>query len=139
MAPTGAGDTRTRARNEEMMSQNNPYMNNPYAGGGAPAPNYPQQPQYPNYEPQQPQYYAAPSSKWNGMAIAGFVCSFFFSLIGLVLSIIGYSQTKKSGERGGDFALAGIIISAVSLALSILAIILLFVVFGTVITAATVQ
>ncbi|PAU69672.1 peptidylprolyl isomerase [Bifidobacterium italicum] len=116
------------------MSQNNPTMNNPYMGGGAPMP-----PQYPNYQTQQPQYYAAPSSKWNAMAIAGFVCSFFFSLIGLVLSIIGYSQTKKSGERGGDFALAGIIISAVSLALSILACILLFVLFGTVITAAVVQ
>ncbi|ATU20161.1 hypothetical protein BcFMB_03585 [Bifidobacterium choerinum] len=111
-----------------MMSQNNPYVNNPYAGGGAP--------QYPNYQPPQPQYYAAPSSKWNAMSIAGFVCSFFFSLIGLILSIIGYSQTKKTGERGGDFALAGIIISAVSLVMSILAIILLFVLFGTVITAA---
>ncbi|PLS26808.1 peptidylprolyl isomerase [Bifidobacterium anseris] len=113
------------------MSQNDPMMNNPYMGGGAPTP------QYTPY--QQPQYYPAPSSKWNAMSIAGFVCSFFFSLIGLVLSIIGYSQTKKTGERGGDFAIAGIIISAVSIALSVLACILVFVLFGTVFTAAVLQ
>ncbi|PAU68053.1 DUF4190 domain-containing protein [Bifidobacterium criceti] len=107
---------------------------NPYANGGQPMqqPQYPDQ-QYPNYA--QPQYYNAQSSKWNAMAIAGFVCSFFFSLIGLILSIIGYTQTKKSGERGGDFALAGIIISAVSIALTILVCILVFVLFGSVMTA----
>lgn len=112
----------------------------PYPAGGEPAASPYTQPQYAPYAQQpaapgqQPtpyapspygQYgYAAPSEKWNGMAIAGFVCSFLISIVGLVLSIIGYGQTKKTGEKGGGLALAGIIISAVSLGLAILGVIL---------------
>lgn len=51
--------------------------------------------------------------KTSGMAIAGFVLSFLFSLLGLIFSIIGYNECKKSGGTigGQGLALAGIIIS----------------------------
>jgi Tfp pilus assembly protein PilE len=56
-------------------------------------------------------------SRTSGLAIAGFVCSFFCGLLGLILSIVGYSQCKRSGGtvRGEGLALAGIIISSVML------------------------
>src|SRR5690242_10384417 len=56
----------------------------------------------------------------SGMAIAGFVLSFFCSLLGLIFSIIGYNECKRSdGQVTGDgLALAGIIISIVGMVLS---------------------
>ena len=53
----------------------------------------------------------------NTMALVGFVMSFFNGLVGLILSIIGMSQIKKTGEPGKGYALAGIIISSVSMLL----------------------
>lgn len=64
----------------------------------------------------------------NTMALVGFVMSFFNSLIGLIFSIIGMNQIKKTGEPGKGFALAGIIISAVSLVLTILIVIIYFII-----------
>ena len=55
----------------------------------------------------------------NTMAIVGFVMSFFSGLIGLIFSIIGMSQIKKTGEPGKGYALAGIIISAISMFLGL--------------------
>ena len=105
----------------------------------------PQQPMYstpqyaaPQYNPQatpatqqniqqrQQGYYPQQEPSWNGMAIAGFVCSFFFSVIGLVLSIIGFTQINKTAKetgiepKGKGLALAGIIISGVALAFQVL-------------------
>jgi Tfp pilus assembly protein PilE len=56
------------------------------------------------------------------MAIAGFVCSFFCSVLGLIFSIIGHNECKRSGGTvgGAGLALAGIIISSITLALSVL-------------------
>jgi type II secretory pathway pseudopilin PulG len=53
----------------------------------------------------------------SGLAIAGFVCSFFCGLAGFVLSILGLSQIKKSnGALGGKgLAIAGIVLSCFSL------------------------
>lgn len=53
----------------------------------------------------------------SGMAIAGFVLSFFCSLLGLIFSCIGYSECKKShgAVDGAGMALAGIIISLVGM------------------------
>lgn len=62
--------------------------------------------------------------KTNGMAIAGFVCSFFFALLGLIFSIIGMKQCKERGEDGYGLAKAGKIISIVNIALSIFIIII---------------
>ena len=103
-----------------------PYGQQPY--GQQP---YGQQPygQQPYGQPYAQQPAAYPQDRWNGMAIAGFVCSFIFSIVGLVLSIIGYNQTKKTGEKGKELALAGIIISGLSIVMTIVMIIA-FVVIG---------
>ena len=52
----------------------------------------------------------------NGMAIAGFVCSFFFQVLGIVFSAIGLSRANKSAtKKGRGLAIAGLVISIVSL------------------------
>lgn len=63
-------------------------------------------------------------TRTSGLAIAGFVCSFFCGLLGLILSIMGRNECKRSGGTvGGEgLALAGIIISSVMLVLGVLGI-----------------
>ena len=57
--------------------------------------------------------------KTNGMAITGFVTSFFCGVLGIVFSAIGLSQTGKDPNQGGrGLAIAGLIISIVSLVIS---------------------
>jgi hypothetical protein len=58
----------------------------------------------------------------SGMAIAGFVLSFFCSLLGLIFSIIGYNECKRSGGAvtGEGLALAGIIISIIGMLLGLI-------------------
>lgn len=56
------------------------------------------------------------TESWNGLAIAGFIVSFFSCVVGLILSIIGLKKVRQSGENGKGLAIAGIIISAVELA-----------------------
>lgn len=123
----------------------NEHGDNPYAGDPGysqapqqsytaqyadPQPNYTQQyaPQ-PNYAQQYPPqgaygYPMAPVDQWNGMCIAGFICSFFFPLVGLVLSIIALVQINKSGEKSRGMAIAGIVIGGISTVLSLIAIIM---------------
>ncbi len=62
---------------------------------------------------QDPAYYAPVATRTSGMAIAGFVLSFFCGLLGLIFSCIGYSECKKSqGQVTGEgLAIAGIVIS----------------------------
>lgn len=60
---------------------------------------------------------AQTGKKTNGMAIAGFVCSFFFALLGLIFSIIGMQQCKERGDNGYGLAKAGMIISIVWMAI----------------------
>ena len=69
--------------------------------------------------------------RWNGMAIAGFVCSFFVSLVGLILSIIGLKQTKERNEKGHGLALAGVIISAASMAIAVILVVVGFAFVGS--------
>jgi type II secretory pathway pseudopilin PulG len=58
------------------------------------------------------------------MAIAGFVCSFICGLLGLILSVIGYNECKRSNGTvsGQGLALAGLIISIISTGLTVLGI-----------------
>ncbi len=98
-------------------------------------PSYGQQPQPPPYQPQgpygQPPYggqapygqYPYAQAKTNGLAIAGFVLSFFISLVGLVLSIIALNQINKSNgmQKGKGLAIAGIIIGALGMVFGALA------------------
>lgn len=57
----------------------------------------------------------------NGMAIAGFVCSFFVPVVGLVLSAIGLNRVKKGmTSKGKGLAVSGLVISIVILAIEII-------------------
>ncbi len=77
-----------------------------------------------NAQPYQP---AAPASdRYNVLAIVGFILAFVVNIGGLVVSIIALSQIKKTGERGHGLALAGVIISALSIVISIISFIALF-------------
>ena len=71
-----------------------------------------------------------PTSRYNPMAIAGFItscgCILFgglAGLVGLILSLIGFHQTSVREEKGKGFAIAGIIIGCLSVAVTILLII----------------
>lgn len=61
-------------------------------------------------------------TKTSGLAITGFVLSFVCGVLGLIFSIIGYNECKKSKGRitGEGFALAGIVISIVSVVCAVL-------------------
>ncbi len=56
----------------------------------------------------------------NTLAIVGFVLSFFIPIAGLICSIIAYNKSKEINDVGKSFSLAGIIISAVILSISVL-------------------
>lgn len=60
----------------------------------------------------------APAKPNNGMAVAGFILSFFVPLLGLIFSIIGVVKSKNLDGAGKGLAIAGIIISAVSMVAS---------------------
>jgi hypothetical protein len=90
-----------------------------YAGPGYGAPGYPA-PGYPPYGA-----YGAPAAKTNALAIASLVASVISlcgvgSIAGIVLGVVALNQIKVSGESGRGLALAGIIVGAVTLLLSLL-------------------
>ncbi|KQS17296.1 DUF4190 domain-containing protein [Frigoribacterium sp. Leaf186] len=62
---------------------------------------------------------AGSAARYNVLSIVGFILAFVFSLAGLIVSLIALSQIKKTGERGHGLALAGVILSAVFIILSI--------------------
>lgn len=53
----------------------------------------------------------------NEWCIVGFICAFLIPLLGLIFSIVGLNQVKKSKERGRGLAIAGIVISGVFIAM----------------------
>lgn len=57
----------------------------------------------------------------NGMAIAGFITSFFISILGLIFSIIGLNKSKQTGT-GKGLSIAGIIISSITTIITIIVI-----------------
>jgi hypothetical protein len=82
-----------------------------------------------------PGMYGAPVvTRTSGMAIAGFVLSFFCGLLGLIFSILGHNEVKRSNGTvgGGGLALAGIINSILQLVAGLL----WFVVVGAAINSA---
>ena len=62
---------------------------------------------------------ASNGSSSNGMAIAGFILSFFIPLLGLIFSIIGLKRSKET-NNGKGLSTAGIIISCVTLVITII-------------------
>lgn len=50
----------------------------------------------------------------NGMAVAGFVCSFFVPVLGWVFGGIGLARAGKRGGKGKGLSVAAIVIATVS-------------------------
>lgn len=79
----------------------------------SPAPRPVQTPQ--SAQPQQ----TATKDGSNTLAIVGFILSFFFATAGLICSIIGLRQCKQYKDNNGrGLAIAGIVISSISLFVS---------------------
>ncbi|WP_223846870.1 DUF4190 domain-containing protein [Bifidobacterium rousetti] len=110
---------------EQYGQSQNPYVQPQpgydYTQSGYGQPGYGQ----PGYS--QPGYgYPAPQNPgWNVMAVVGFALSFFVAIAGLILSIIGLRQIKRTGEKGRGLAIAGIVISVVQM-LFVIVIIVIF-------------
>ncbi|MBQ7923946.1 MAG: hypothetical protein IJ329_01415 [Clostridia bacterium] len=56
----------------------------------------------------------------NGMAIAGFVCSFFIPLLGWIFGGIGLNKANKNNGKGKGLAIAAIAVASASFLLGIL-------------------
>ena len=74
----------------------------------------------------------AEPKKKNGLAIAGFVLAFFVPIVGLILSIIGKKKSAELDGAGAKLATAGIVISAIEVALSVVYIILIIAFWGVI-------
>ena len=90
-----------------------------------PPPNYGANGQYgyppPQYAPP-PQYVYPPQvqTPLSTLSILGFVFAFVMSLVGLILSIVAYSNAKREGDlHSKNFSQIGIILSAVFLGLGV--------------------
>ena len=84
----------------------------PYGMNGYAPPQYALPPQY-VYPPQV-------QTPLSTLSILGFVFVFVMSLVGLILSIVAYSNAKREGDlRSKNFSQIGIILSAVFLGLSV--------------------
>ena len=60
----------------------------------------------------------------NGMAIAGFILSFFVPVLGLIFSIIGLKKSNQMNGAGRGLAKAGLILSIIWLALKVIILVL---------------
>lgn len=87
-----------------------------------------QQYQQQYHQQYQPQYQPSPT---NGFAIAGFVCAFFFPLLGLIFSCIGLSRSKTMNGEGKGLSIAGLVISL----LWFVAIVIIIVVYAVALSA----
>lgn len=63
------------------------------------------------------------------LAVAGFILAFFVPIAGLICSILGRRDAPKYGGGGKDLATAGIVISIVTTALAVSAVILYWMMF----------
>ena len=66
----------------------------------------------------------------NGMAIAGFILSFFVPLLGLIFSIIGLKKVKET-NKGKGLSTAGVIISSIALFITLIVTIVFVIAFNT--------
>ena len=67
------------------------------------------------------------SNQTNAMAVAGFICAFFFPLLGLIFSGIGISKSKQMCGAGHGLAVAGLVISILYMVFSLLLSLIYFV------------
>lgn len=63
--------------------------------------------------------------KTNDLALLGLVFSIFIGLPGVILSIIGLNQIKKTGQSGKGFAISGIIVGILNTLFVVIAIVFL--------------
>ena len=61
----------------------------------------------------------APAPMKNGMAIAGFVCSFLIPILGWIFGGIGLSRAKKRQGKGKGFSIAALVIATVNFIISL--------------------
>src|SRR3954447_16896421 len=79
-------------------------------------PPQPPQGQPPSAPPPGPGYgYPAPKTGTNGLAIASLILAFFCSLAGLICGIVALNQIKQRPQGGQGLAIAGIVISVLSI------------------------
>jgi hypothetical protein len=114
-------------------------MSDPYPPQpGGPYVQPPQQPQQPygGYPPSQPGYPPYPGygygyppypvqAPMSGLAIASFVLSLVWlgglgSILALLFGLVALRQIKQTGQRGRGFAIAGVVISGVTILLLVL-------------------
>lgn len=64
-------------------------------------------------------------NSYSTMSVIGFVLAFFIPLAGLIVSILSYSAAKKENSpKSATLSKAGIIISAIEIALYIIAVVI---------------
>lgn len=84
------------------------------------------------YPPPPPGYgYYGPPRGTNGFAIASLVCAFVCAPLGVTFGVMARKQIRESGQDGDGLALAGIIVSAVSIALLVVWFLLVVVLFSS--------
>ena len=67
----------------------------------------------------------------NTVAMLGLVFAFISPIVGLILSIIGLNKSRQLNGLGRDLAIAGIIVSIVSMVLSLVLYMYLISLYGT--------
>jgi hypothetical protein len=104
---------------QQQPYQQQPYQQQPYQQQPYQQQPYGQQP-YPPYQQQYPAYgYPQPKGGTNGLAIASLVLAFLCSLAGLICGIIALNQIRDRQQEGRGLAIAGIVISCLSIVGSI--------------------
>ena len=117
---------------EQYAAQQNQQQFQPQNGanvqsGGQYNPQYNQPPMYQNFQPN-----VQPVAQNNGMATASLIggivanvcCGFPAGIVALILGIIGLSKSKTMCGNGKGMAIAGIILGAISIVLSIVAMVI---------------
>jgi hypothetical protein len=121
-------------------SPGGPSPGGPPPGGPSQPPAQPPQSPYGQQPPAPGQGYPAPAYAYpvqqtqgtNGFAIASLICAFLCWPLGLVFGFIARSQIQNTREGGSGLALAGIIVSFVALAVTVIYIVLIVAFFHTV-------
>lgn len=65
-------------------------------------------------------YKVRPKEEKNGMAIAGFVCSFIIPILGWIFGGIGLSRANQRDGKGKGFSIAAIAIASVNFILGLI-------------------
>jgi len=107
-----------------------PYQQQQYSGGPSypvtPGPAYAPQPAY-QVQPVYAQPVIVASAPTNTMAVLSLVFAFVFTPLGVVFGHIARGQIKRTGEQGDGLALAGLIISYISLGIGLTCCVVFFV------------